>query len=426
MEFHDFQIRAWTVDRKRAAVLVHSSPAGAMPQPETVPLDWEKLASFRKLFQPTSASEMTAVTSLQLTTGGRELAAVVLPDHVTGLLIRSLERIDPEDGLRIRLCLDGALSDLPWEYLVLPDVAEPKSPGGFLALDARVSLVREPPQPGRRKPTLRKKQRLLFFGTRSLSATGDDLFKTVEERDSLFKALEPASAVLDKKSVLSNETNCQTALQRLSQPIDIFHYSGHTDVENDMGYLVACDIDPELQRVEKLYANSLGPLLRRAGTSLAVFSACNSGNWTFVEPLLRAEVPVVVGVQGLVEVRAAIAFSQQLYSALGIGLSLDEAVTWARLHLLEPGVLPEFLKWQWGIFMVYMQTPEAVLFPRPRNPQVAEQQNAARQARQVTIINVTQNIGSVQGGEVVGVSAGGIGTQTHTGKAKSSGAETDG
>ena len=157
-----------------------------------------------------------------------------------------------------------------------------------------------------------------------------------------------------------------------------------------------------------------------------MFSACNSGNWAFVEPLLRAEVPVVVGVQGLVEVRAAIAFSQQLYSALAIGLSLDEAVTWARLHLLEPGVLPEFLQWQWGIFMVYMQTPEAVLFPRPRNPQVAEQQNAARQARQVTIINVTQNIGSVQGGEVVGVSAGGIGTQTHTGKAKSSGAETDG
>ena len=214
MEFHDFQIRAWTVDRKRAAVLVHSSPAGAMPQPETVPLDWEKLASFRKLFQPTSSSEMTAVTSLQLTTGGRELASVVLPDHVTGLLIRSLERIDPEDGLRIRLCLDGALSDLPWEYLVLPDVAEPKSPGGFLALDARVSLVREPPQPGRRKPTLRKKQRLLFFGTRLCSATGEDLWKTAEEKDSLFKALEPASALLETRAVLSNETDCQTALMR--------------------------------------------------------------------------------------------------------------------------------------------------------------------------------------------------------------------
>jgi len=78
-------------------------------------------------------------------------------------------------------------------------------------------------------------------------------------------------------------------------------------------------------------------------------------------------------------------------------------------------MLPESLKWQWGTFMVYMQTPEAILFPKPRKPKVTEQQNAARQARQVTIINVNQHIGSVQGGEVAGVSAGGIGTQMLTG-----------
>jgi hypothetical protein len=428
MEFHDFQIRAWTVDGKRAAVLVHSSPAGAMPQPEKVPLDWEKLASFRNIFQPTSTSGMTEVTAGQLTAGGRDLAAVLLPDQVTGLLIRSLERLDPEDGLRIRLCLDGALSDLPWEYLVLPDVAGAKSPDGFLALDARVSLVREPPQPGRQKPTLRKKQRLLFFGSRLCSATGEDLWKAAEEKDSLFKALEPASALLETRAVLSNETDCQTALMRSKTPVDIFHYSGHTDVEAGKGYLIATDMDFSESRsdVLRLYTNTLSPLLRRAGTSLAVFSACNSGNWAFVEPLLVAEVPVVVGVQGLVEVRVATAFCQQLYSALAIGLSLDEAVTWARLHLQEPGVLPEFLKWQWGIFMVYMQTPEAVLFPRPKSPQVAKQQNAARQARQVTIINVTQNIGSVHDSEVVGVSAGDIGSLTRTGKAESGDAKTRG
>jgi hypothetical protein len=164
MEFHDFQIRAWTVDREHAAVLVHSSPAGATPQPATVPLKWERLSAFRNIFQPTSGSARD-VTSLQLTEGGQELASVVFPDHVVGLLIRSLERIDPEAGLRVRLCLDATLVDLPWEYLSLPDMAGLKSPGGFLALDARVSLVREPPQPGRQRQGLRKKQRLLFFLT---------------------------------------------------------------------------------------------------------------------------------------------------------------------------------------------------------------------------------------------------------------------
>jgi hypothetical protein len=421
MEFHDFQIRAWTIDRKSAAVLVHSSPAGAMQRPETVVLDWERLGAFRKIFQ-----SLREVTPIQLTAGGRELASVVFPAPVVGLLIRSLERVDPEDGLRVRLCLDGALSDLPWEYLILPDVAGPRTPGGFLALDARVSLVREPPQPGRQRPSLRKKQRLLFFGARLQSAAGEDLWKTAEEKDSLFRALEPASVLLETRAVLSNESDCQTALMREKAAVDIFHYSGHTDVEGGTGYLLARDVDSEGQSADRLYAGALGSLLRRAGTTVAVFSACNSGSWAFVEPLLRAEVPVVVGAQGLVEVRVATAFCQRLYSALAIGLSLDEAVTWARLHLLEPGVVLESLKWQWGTFMVYMQTPEAVLFPRPRKPQVAEQQNAARQARQVTIINVTQHIGSIQGGEVAGVSAGGIGTQTGTGKARGDGGETDG
>lgn len=416
MEFHDFQIRAWTVDQKRAAVLVHSSPAGAMQRPETVVLDWERLGAFRKIFQSTSVSAPVEATAIQLTTGGRELASVVFPDPVVGLLIRSLERVDPEDGLRVRLCLEGALLDLPWEYLIPPDVAGLKSPGGFLSVDARVSLVREPPQPGHQRPTLRKKQRLLFFGTRLCSAAGEDLWKTAEEKDNLFRALEPASALLETRAVLSNETDCQTALMRSRAPIDTFHYSEYTDIENGEGYLVARDVDYGSQSVDRLYADALGSLLRRAGTTLAMFSACNSGSWAFVAPLLRAGVPVVVGARGLVYVKVATAFCQRLYSALSIGLSLDEAVTWARLHLLEPGVLHDSLKWQWGAFMVYMQTPEAVLFPKPKQAGMRERQKAMRSERQQTIVNIgkltyqdiDQQIGKVEGGQVTGSSIGQI------------------
>ena len=85
---------------------------------------------------------------------------------------------------------------------------------------------------------------------------------------------------------------------------------------------------------------------------------------------------------------------------MAIGLSLDEAVTWARLHLLEAGVSPG----EWGIFMVYLPTTEAVLFPQTQHRQVHERQAAARRERQQTIINVYQNIGSVIGGQVTGVS----------------------
>lgn len=416
MEFHDFQIRAWTVDPEHAQVLVHSSPAGAMQHPEDVDLNRENLASFKRIFKepPRDPSNMLAA-------GGRELAAIVFPDPIQELLIQSLERIDPEDGLRVRLCLDSTLSDLPWEYVILPDMASSKSRGGFLAMDARISLVREPPHPGRKRPSLRKRQSMLFFGTRNCSDQGKDIWDAAGERDRLFGALEPASAFLKTEGILSSETDCQTALMQSKGSIDIFHYSGHTSVENGAGYLLASDVRPG---VDWLYASDLGPLLRRAKTTLAVFSACNSGSWVFVEPILKAGVPVVIGAQGQVYVDVAIAFCQNLYSALAIGLSLDEAVTWARLHLLEPGVLPECLRWQWGSFMVYMQTPEAVLFPKPRKPQVAEQQNTARRARQVTIINVTQNIGSVQGGVVYGVSAGSISAEERLGKTVGSDRET--
>jgi hypothetical protein len=226
MQFHDFQIRAWTINQDHAAVLVHSSPAGAMRQPTAVLLNWDSLGCFRRLFQPDWASALTEVTPRQLTTGGQELATIIFPDDVIGLLMRSLERVGPDNGLRVRLCLDGLLSDLPWEYLVLPDVAAPKSPGGFLALDPRVSLVREPPQPGRHRPTLRKKRRLLFFGARLCSADGDQ-WKTAEEKNLLFRALEPASAFLETEAILSNERDCETALMR-SSAVDIFHYHGHT------------------------------------------------------------------------------------------------------------------------------------------------------------------------------------------------------
>ncbi len=400
MEFHDFQIRAWAVDGVHAQVMVHSSPAGAMTHPQSVVLNGEMLTSLQSIFRnpPKDPSPM-------ITAGGRELAAMVLPDQIRELLIRSLERIDPEDGLRIRLCLDETLSDLPWEYLILPDMSSLKPPGGFLALDARISLVREPPQPGQERPSLQKRQRLLFFGTRNCNAQGKDIWDTAGERDRLFGALQPASEFLRMEGVLSSDTDCQTALMQSKGSVDIFHYSGHTDIENGAGYLLAS----ERPGVDRLYASTLGPLLRRAKTSLAVFSACNSGSWAFVEPLLKAGVPVVIGAQGVVYVDVAIAFCQKLYSALAIGLTLDEAVTWARLHLLEPGVLPDCLRWQWGSFMVYMQTSDPVLFPKQRKPQVAEQQNAARRARQVTIINLNQYIGSVEGGVVYGLSAGSIG-----------------
>ena len=63
------------------------------------------------------------------------------------MLGESLRIIAPQAGLglRLRLCLDDDLIDLPWEFLYRRDVEAPAARGGFLLLDGRISLVREPP-----------------------------------------------------------------------------------------------------------------------------------------------------------------------------------------------------------------------------------------------------------------------------------------
>jgi hypothetical protein len=378
MEFYDFQLRGWATDQRQVAAFVHSSPAGAMRHPQMTSPNWESLGQFEDLLH----SAVMQTDFARLREGGQELAQALFPGDVEKLLMESLDEVGSGYGLRVRLCLDAALSKLPWEYLYLPCI------GGFVTQDSRFSLVREPPQPGRKTPIPGEKRQMLFYGVRNCAPDGSDQWQIAAERDKLVQAIKPAHALFKMRSFISNECDCKTALQRTGTPIDIFHYSGHTNVENGMGYLIAEEMHQDRRSPARLNADALGSMLRLAGTTIAVFSACNSGNWEFVQPLLREGVPVVIGARGLVEVRVATNFCERLYDALAIGLSLDEAASWARLHLLEPDVLPEFLRWQWGTFIVYMQTPEAVLFPRPREPEVVVEQSAARVARQRTIDHV--------------------------------------
>ena len=91
-----------------------------------------------------------------------------------------------------------------------------------------------------------------------------------------------------------------------------------------------------------------------------MFNACNSGFWPFVRPLVQAGIPAVVGVQGLVSNLAALNFAEKLYQSLAVGLSLDEAMSYARLWVVENS--RSHYDCDWARFMVYMPTDSAVLF----------------------------------------------------------------
>jgi hypothetical protein len=397
VRFVDFSIRAWR-EGPYVQVMAHATPAGAMRQPAAV-----KIGKF-------VADDYRIAVDAPLARGaeiGRDLARVVLPPEVWRLLGESLAGIGSRRdlGLRIRLCLDEDLIDLPWEFLYRPDVEAPAAQSGFLLTDGRISLTREPPSIAGMPPSTEHVQRALFLGT--LWDDGSDGWAVRSEYKSLAKAMEPVGRLMQFEFVASDDL---AAVDRaLARGCDVFHYAGHTDIVDGQGTLVhrvrsatlrAFDqtvyhtattplgIEGPMEASPSVAAwsrsDELASLLARGRTRLAVFNACNSGLWPFVRPLMRAGIPAVVGVQGIVSNPAALNFAEKFYQSLAVGLSLDEALTYARLYVMQPG--RSYYPCDWGRFMAYMPADSAVLFPRPEMAAMRKRQDAVRAEREQTLL----------------------------------------
>jgi hypothetical protein len=394
LRFVDFSLRAWR-EGPYLQVIAHSTPAGGMRHPVAV-----KLGEFL-------AGEYRVPVDAPLSKGaeiGRRLARMILPDEIWRMLGESLRIIAPQSGLglRLRLCLDDDLIDLPWEYLYRPDVDAPVARSGFLLMDGRVSLVREPPSIVAAQAETDRTQHGLFVG--ALFDDGSDAFAVRVEHQSLAKAMRPIKNLLTLDFVRADDT--ASIDEALRAGCDLFHYAGHTDIVEGRGTLVQVlraealrefrdtgvfsGLEASRARAPWTWSDELASRLARAGTKLAVFNACNSGFWPFVRPLIRAGVPAVVGVQGLVSNLAALNFAEKLYQSLAVGLSLDEALTYARLYVIEPE--RSSYDCDWGRFMTYMPTESAVLFPRSEKSTMRRRQQAMRNARAHTIAGLAERL----------------------------------
>ena len=402
MRFADFAVRAWRDGPRHVQVIAHATPVGSMRRPVAVRLDKIRRSDF----------EMGTDDSFERAAEiGRELARILLPEPVLGMLLESIryaaQRADV--GLRLRLCLDDELIDLPWECLYRTDMPDGAVAAGFYLADGEVSLVREPaslpfgPAPSERA------QRALFMG--ALFDDGSDTWLTRDEHSQLVEATQAIRARVDFDFVIAGDTASVDVA--LAQRYDIFHYAGHVDTTQTPASLLQIAhyaVRPGLeafgeaapQPARWARADRLAPVLRTAGVRLAVFNACNSGHWSFMQPLMAQSIPAAIGVQGSVMNDAALAFAAALYQALAVGLSLDEAVSQGRLTVLslalrEPGVHPSKRQlWvsanDWLRFMVYMPSDDAVLFPRPPNAANAKAQRAARRSRVVAIESLYETI----------------------------------
>ncbi|HEY0992399.1 MAG TPA: CHAT domain-containing protein [Kofleriaceae bacterium] len=418
MRFADFSVRAWR-EGPVLHVLAHSTPAGGMRQPVAV-----KLVDFH----PDAYRVAVDATLAEGARIGRRLASLVLPTDVWRLVGESLQLVAARSdlGLRFRLCLDDDLIDLPWELLYRPDVDAPGTLSGFLLMDGRISLVREPPSLVASPTSSDRTQRGLFVGT--LFDDGTDRWGTLVEYASLAKALVPLKSLIDLELVRGDAPAAVESFLRGG--CDVFHYAGHTDLEDGRAVLVelassralnifAADGARRLDAVERKkagadaghrgleavprrsdwsFAEKLAPLLGRAGTRLAMFNACNSGYWSFVRPFMRAGIPAVIGAQGLVSNLAALNFAEKLYQSLAVGLSIDEAMTYARCYLATEG--RSYHPCDWSRFMVYLPTDSAVLFPRSERPPIRRKQQDVRAGRDDTLEKMKVRLEQLDGADV--------------------------
>ena len=364
--YHDFTVKITRITAKNVAVDVLDSPAGPLAIPVIVPFTGKRVTDLKNCLR--RGGKYYGLDNFKQENAemlGKELSAILLPLPVISLFSKSLARLSrtPGNGLRIRIVTDDEMVDLPWEYLYRPDRLGNAGLSGFLLLDPAFSIVRGMGDPGVSIKPVKGKQLLEFAGT--FWGKDRDVWDVRGEYEKITDSLKPVSSYIG--SVFKKSDDAGAFKVNNTYDGTIFHYAGHCDVdEYNRSYLVTkmpdIKIQPTLRNVKTTYLSELVTGFYGSNTRLVVLSACNSGFRPVVKPWSDARIPAIIGINGIIAAQSTIEFCKKLYESLSVGLSLDEAVGRARLHVLAWDQKNGFF--DWGLYMVYMCSPDAVLFPK--------------------------------------------------------------
>jgi hypothetical protein len=344
-------------------VRVEDSPAGGQPHNEAV-------ESHISAHLSEEIRNLDRLTSMDLQSLGKELANLLFPPPVCRYLENSWNRIEPQNGvgLRIRLKLeDSRLADLPWEYSYL------HYPAGPVVLQRRISLVRHEVMAQARsaegKSAMTDPIQVRIFSANPLGFPRLDLEQEVEE---IQKALSNVQRI---QVAEYPNTTPQTLQSVLRSQISVFHFAGHGVFIPGPGGTASIYLVDEQKRAVLYEAAKLATKLADRNVRVAVFNACETGQHGDGSPnsraslngiaptLVEAGIPAVVGMQFTVGDRSAILFSTAFYTALAEGAPIDLAVTEGRQAIATCST-PEHER-DWGVPVLYLHTSAGagILFP---------------------------------------------------------------
>lgn len=288
-----------------------------------------------------------------LTGFGHKLFEFVMRDEVRKLY----ERLPAGALVRFHLMTNSPrIQRLAWEYL--QDPGQPPGPWRERSIVRVVPSVGRPPVIPVDLSTPGRKLRILFVFADPANL---DPVSWPSVRASVQNSLASRLPVdrFEVEVIEGTPDGLLRALEKASVTYDIFHFSGHGDVDSaGMGRLLLVDNnnggDPA-----PLGADDLAALLAGKGFTLAVLSACMTAAGNAAEPfnitaeaLVRSGFPAVVANQFPVPDASVAAFTGTLYSNLVDSGDIDRAVNEGRIRLaVELATKGTVL--EWGIPTLY-------------------------------------------------------------------------
>jgi formylglycine-generating enzyme required for sulfatase activity/outer membrane protein assembly factor BamD (BamD/ComL family) len=271
-------------------------------------------------------------------------------------------------GLRLKLRIQPPeLAALPWEFLYHPGQAE------YVCLSTRTPVVRYLEVPQRIQP-LAVAPPLRILG---LIASPCDLpaLDVAREQQRIENAIADLRARgLVELAWLPGQTwhDLQRAMRQ--GPWHIFHFIGHGgfDRHTGEGLIMLADRNGEAAHFG---AKRLGRLLAdHRSLRLVLLNACEGARGSEHDVfsstaaiLVQRGIPAVLAMQYAITDRAAIEFARTFYEALGDGMPVDGAVAEAR-KAISFAVANTV---EWGTPVLYMRSPDGVLFQMAELPHVA-------------------------------------------------------
>lgn len=331
-------------DSYRVAVL--SSPMGSTSAPTPLRLTVSRLRELHRQIPEAllQARSRDAAIDDELARLGEELYEAIFPpgqvrDILTALVAALFSSEEPQQRLRLCLHFDpndselAWLAEFPWDALRIPQVFSAR----HAALDRRLSIVRwlDVTQPPRSLMFVTSLRILLIRA----GARGYGGLEYPAEQDSIIDALSNISGVQYESLDMPTRQELRRKL-RVFDP-HVLHFMGHGKVDEDTGsgwvYLRDEKGNPDPLRAQDIAELFSGFLALR----LVVLNTCQSargalsanGHGSIAGALVSQGVAAVIAMQFAISDQAAMAFTEEFYTRLAEGASIDDAVTEGRLAM---------------------------------------------------------------------------------------------